>query len=452
MSDPRDNLGNRNKRDTRGTHANAESQNYLAQFLKLHPKYIDLSLERMWQLLARLGHPEKNLPPIIHIAGTNGKGSTLAYLKAILMASGKSVHAYTSPHLTRFHERINLNGKDISEPALTALLAEVQLKNEGHPITFFEATTATALCAFARMQADYLLLEVGLGGKFDATNVIDNPRLSLITPISLDHEHFLGTTLAEIAGEKAGILKSGCPALIAHQDGGAMAVIQAQAEKIGTPYKVSHKDWRFTKTSDGEGMMLHYNAQNNAQNNAQTLTLPAPSLSGAHQYENAALATMAALELGVDGAKAIRQGLTQTIWPARLQKIPPLPNMAPREDLWLDGGHNPAAAKALASWATTWQKDNPNTPFHIICAMLNTKQAETYFAAFKKLTVHLHTLTIPDEKNSLTASQLLDAGTRAGLKATAHDDLAQAIKMTPPKSRILICGSLYMAGRVLARY
>ena len=320
----------------------AASRETLARFLDLHPKYIDLSLDRMQGLLSRLDHPERALPPVIHIAGTNGKGSSLAFLKAILTAAGKRVHAYTSPHLVKFHERINLCGKDISETELAALLAEVEKKNAGAPITFFEATTAVALTAFARHPADYLLLEVGLGGRLDATNVIDTPRLSLITPVSMDHEQFLGTSLADIAGEKAGILKSGCPALIARQDSAALSVIRAKAQAVKAPSFYAGSDWDYTRTA--AGMTLFWQDSK--------IVLPAPGLTGAHQYENAALAAVAALQLGIE-SEAIRRGLSDATWPARLQQIPPPPGLSASQDLWLDGGHNPAAALALADWIRT---------------------------------------------------------------------------------------------------
>ena len=417
------------------------SQDTLARFLKLHPKYIDLSLDRMHGLLARLDHPEHDLPPVIHIAGTNGKGSTLAYLKAIMSAAGKRVHAYSSPHLVKFHERINLAGVDISEEELAALLAEVETKNSGQPITFFEATTAVALTAFARHPADYLLLEVGLGGRLDATNVVDTPRLSLITPVSMDHEQFLGANLADIAGEKAGILKPGCKALIARQESEALQVIQARADAVNAPTLYAGRDWEYTRTEDGMKLSVQ----------DISVRLPEPGLTGTHQYENAALAAVASRELGIP-LDAIRQGVAEADWPARLQPIPPLPGVPEREDLWLDGGHNPAAAHVLANWVTGWQKERPQKPFHMISGMLNTKQAESYFTAFRGLDITLTTLTIPGEQNSLTAAQLAYAARQAGLQAEAGDSLAAAVQAAPDGARILICGSLYLAGHVLSFY
>lgn len=416
----------------------SDSQAYLARFLELHPKYIDLSLERMWQLLDQLSNPETKLPPVIHIAGTNGKGSTLAYLKAMMQAQGLRVHAYTSPHLVHFHERIELDGQPISETELAAILAEVEEKNAGAPITFFEATTATAFCAFAQYEADYLLLEVGLGGRLDATNVIAAPRQTLITPISMDHEQFLGTQLEQIAAEKAGILKANCLALSAAQNPAAQRVLQQTAKQISAPLHISGEDWSYHIGDDGL-VFAHDGLEK---------TYPLPALIGAHQYENAALAIKAALDLGLSD-KAIAAGLATARWPARLQKLPPLPGYPDHQNCWLDGGHNPAAAQALSQWLKT--QGTENTQISLICGMLNTKQADDYFAAFKGLPLNIATLKIENEPNSLSAEALCDVAQKAGLAAKAYPDFDACMHAMPPHGLVLICGSLYLAGQVLAR-
>ena len=416
----------------------SDSQAYLARFLELHPKYIDLSLERMWQLLARLSNPEKKLPPVIHIAGTNGKGSTLAYLKAMMQAQGLRVHAYTSPHLVHFHERIELAGQVISETELAATLQQVEEKNDGAPITFFEATTATAFCAFAKHEADYLLLEVGLGGRLDATNVISSPRQTLITPISMDHEQFLGTQLEQIAGEKAGIMKPDCVALSAAQKPAARRILQQTATQINAPLQISGDDWSY-EIIDSKLVFQH---------NGTEKKYPLPALPGAHQYENAALAISSALDLGLSDT-AIISGLKQAQWPARLQKLPPFHDYPEHKNIWLDGGHNPAAAMALANWLKTQISDT--TPINLICGMLNTKQADDYFAAFKDLPLTVATLAIENETNSLSAEALCAVAQKAGLAASAYPNFDACMRATPPHGLVLICGSLYLAGQVLAR-
>lgn len=418
----------------------------LSRLLELHPKYIDLSLDRMWRLLDALGNPQDRLPPVVHIAGTNGKGSTLAMLKAICTANGETVHSYTSPHLVDFHERINLGGADISETALAALLDEVETSNAGEPITFFEATTAAALLGFSRHPADRLLLEVGLGGRLDATNVIERPELSVITAVSMDHEHFLGDTITAIAQEKAGILKSGIPAVIAAQNPDARAEIETCATQFGAPLIMAGQDWQREPEPTGARLLVRHPDG--------LMDLPSPSLAGQHQLDNAATAAMAARLLGLPET-AIAEGLVNASWPGRLQRLRhgPLTALQPAAQIWLDGGHNKAAADQLADWLATAPVGQKG-PATLICGMMNSKQTDDWFAAFNRLDTkpesHLavHCLTIPDEKNSFTASELAASAQRAGLTARPFETLSQAVAAAETEL-ILICGSLYLAGYIL---
>lgn len=439
--------------DSPALNKKGDTNQLLARLLELHPKYIDLSLIRMTRLLDALGNPQNNLPPVIHIAGTNGKGSTLAYLQAMFEADGKSVHAYSSPHLVQFHERIILQGQHIDEHALAQILTEVEIKNKGEAITFFEATTAAALLAFSRTHADYLILEVGLGGRLDATNVIDAPALSLITPISMDHEHFLGDTLDKIAAEKAGILKPKTDAIIAPQTDAARAVICATAENLGICVTLYGRDWMYREEA---GRLI-------VQHETGLLDLPPPALHGAHQWMNAALAALAATRLGIT-ERAVTRGLsnmTPASWQARLQPLagngakkgaflPALLPTCPAQHIWLDGGHNPAAAAALADWIDA----QAHKEWILICGMLNTKHATDWFKSFQKTSnaqLSIFTIAIPNEENSLSAAALADMAQEAGMKAAACVSLEVALKKTTPTSHVLICGSLYLAGYVLAQ-
>ena len=323
--------------------ASCASDLILARLHALHPKSIDLSLGRVERLLAALGNPERRLAPVVHIAGTNGKGSTLAMLAAILQGLGRRVHRYISPHLVRFNERILIDGVPLAEGDLAACLERCESANAGAPITFFEITTAAAFLAFAERSADWVLLETGLGGRLDATNVVERPRLCLISPVSMDHESYLGDTLASIAFEKAGILKPGVPAVIGPQPPEAQAVIEARALEVGAPLLLHGRDWRAEPTADGLQL----------ETASSSLALPRPSLPGTHQLENAGLAAIAALQLGETGldAAAIGRGLASAVWPARLQQLQPGPVtalVAPGARVWLDGGHNPAAGRVLA--------------------------------------------------------------------------------------------------------
>ena len=417
------------------------SDRILERLLTLHPKLIDLSLDRVARLLAALGHPEQRLPPTIHVAGTNGKGSAIAFLRACLEAAGHRVHVYTSPHLVRFHERIRLTGKLIDEQALAALLEECETANNGAPITFFEITTAAALLAFARAPADYFLCEVGLGGRFDATNVIDRPAATVVTAISLDHQHFLGETVAKIAFEKAGILKSGVPAVIGPQTAEAVSVLEARAKELGTPLYRCGREWSAARAVDGT---LLYDGK-------RIYELPPPGLLGDHQYENAgaALATLECLtDLALD-EKALARGMQNVEWPARLQRLaagPLVDSLPPGAELWLDGAHNAAGGAALARQARQWN----DRPLGLVFGMLKTHDPTAFL---KPLTPHVNRLAaiaIPREANTLTAEEAAAASRQAGIAATPEPDLLTAVKAASTRQgRTLICGSLYLAGRVL---
>ncbi len=412
----------------------------LERLTALHPKLIDLSLDRMRRLLADLGHPERRLPPVIHIAGTNGKGSTQAMIRAGLEAGGAHVHAYTSPHLARFNERIRVAGGLISDTDLAAVLEEVEAANAGQPITFFEVTTAAAFVAFARVPADWVLLEVGLGGRFDATNVIDDPRLCVITPVSIDHTQYLGDTLARIAFEKAGILKPGRPAVIARQQPEARDVIEARATEIGAPLSIGGQDW----DSRREGDALVF------QDGSGLLDLPLPRLIGPHQIDNAGTALAALRALGADEA-ACRGAVENAEWPARMQRLTrgPLVEAAKGCELWLDGGHNPAGGEAVAA---TLAAMRPARPLHLVCGMLNTKDVAGYMRPMAKVAETLTAVAIPGEAATLPAEATAEAAASAGLAASVAPSALEAVArlaQAHPGARILICGSLYLAGQVL---
>lgn len=416
-----------------------QSDLILDRMMALHPKVIDLTLDRVWALLAKLGDPQNRLPPVIHIAGTNGKGSTQAMIRAGLEASGAAVHAYTSPHLARFHERIRLAGELITENALSNVLDRCYVTNGPDPITYFEITTVAGLVAFAQTPADYTLLEVGLGGRLDATNVIDAPALTIITPVDMDHEAFLGDTLAAIAGEKAGIIKRGVPCVVGPQHDAAMDVIEAQAARLGAPLLAYGQQWH---VSAERGRLIY-------QDETGLLDLPLPALPGPHQVMNAGAALAALRHLGKDEA-ACEAAVTQAYWPARMERLRAgaLVDRAQPAELWLDGGHNPAAGRALA--ATLDQQ--PKRPTHLICGMLNTKDVGGYFAPLADIADSLTAVSIPGEKNTLPASDTAAFAQKAGMTAATAETVEDAIDMITaehPHARILICGSLYLAGYVM---
>ena len=425
----------------------------LERLLQLHPKRIDLVLERIERLLANLGHPEENLPPVIHVAGTNGKGSACAFARAMLEAQGLRVHVYISPHLVHFHERIRLASSLISEEELSDVLAECEIANGGAPITFFEITTAAALLTFSRHPADVLILEVGLGGRLDATNVIRRPAVTVITPVGLDHQEFLGNDLAGVAAEKAGIVKHGVPLIMGPQEDCARDVIERTADSLSAPLYAFGQDW-FVHAERGR---MVYQDENGL------LDLPMPRLAGPHQIDNGGMAIAALRHSRRDWAKevGIEQGLRRVDWPARLQRLTrgPLIALAPeRAEVWLDGGHNPHAAHAIAQALADFEEKSEK-PLYLICGMLKTKDAEGFFAPFRGLARHVTTVSIPGEAASRGAGELYDAARRVGVDASPADDLDDAMLQVagwahgrpgegPP--RILICGSLYLAGLVLA--
>lgn len=425
----------------------------LDRLLALHPKEIDLSLGRMHRLLKTLGSPEKQLPPTIHIAGTNGKGSVTATLRAILEAGGKRCHVYTSPHLVAFNERIRLgtDGKFVSDPKLFDALYRCEEANGGEEITFFEITTAAALLLFAENPADVLLLEVGLGGRLDATNVIDEPIASVITPISMDHEKFLGGSLEEIAAEKAGILKSGCPAIIAPQEEAVQTEIERVAKRIKTPLLSFGQDF-FAMQDQGR---LAYQDEDGLSD------LPLSNLPGAHQVANAglAIAALKAADLW-PGEEIAAKGLRSVNWPGRLQLLThgPLVKKCPKNsEIWLDGGHNPGAGVSIAAFMGEQEEHNPK-PLYLVTGMLTTKDPVGFFRPFHGLARHVGTVPITTSTTARDPFELADFSRIAGLEATPFGSLDDAIADIvacaekdgePP--RILFCGSLYLAGEILAR-
>ncbi len=414
----------------------------LARMMALHPKIIDLTLDRVWRLLAALDNPQDQIPPVIHIAGTNGKGSTQAMIRAGLEGAGKSVHAYTSPHLARFHERIRLAGELITEAHLTDILDECYEKNGGIDITYFEITTCAAFLAFARSQADYTLMEVGLGGRLDATNVFAKPELTIITPVSIDHEQFLGNTLAKIAAEKAGIIKRGVPCIVGPQQDEAMDVIEATAQKLGAPLIAYGQHWH---VYEERGRLIF-------QDERGLLDLPMPALLGEHQIMNAGAALAALRQLDMQ-EEAFEAAMTQAEWPARMQRMKTgaLVDAAGKAELWLDGGHNAAAGEALAKVLSTL----PKRPTHMICGMLNTKDVTGYLRPLAAQADSLIGVSIPGEANTLPAEETAKAAASVGLASSIADSVEDAlatITANDPEARILICGSLYLAGHILRKY
>lgn len=411
----------------------------LERMMRLHPKVIDLTLDRVWRLLDALGNPQDRIPPVIHIAGTNGKGSTQAMIRAGLEARGDRVHAYTSPHLARFHERIRLAGTLISEDHLTDVLDRCYLANGDAPITYFEITTCAAFLAMAETDADWTLLEVGLGGRLDATNVIDGPKLTIITPVDLDHQSFLGDTISEIAAEKAGIIKRGVSCIVGPQHDEARDVIEAKAERLGAPVLAHGQHWQVWQE---RGRVVF-------QDETGLLDLPMPNLPGPHQVMNAGAALMALRHLGA-GDTDCEAAVTRAFWPARMQRIThgPLAVLAGTAELWLDGGHNPAAGAALARTIEAM----PARPTHLICGMLNTKDIRGYLRPLAKVSESLIGVSIPGEKATLLAEETAAFASEVGLAAGTAPDVQSAISSIAgrdPHARILICGSLYFAGHVL---
>jgi dihydrofolate synthase/folylpolyglutamate synthase len=418
----------------------------LQRLARLHPKSIDLSLDRIEALLDRLGRPQGHLPPTIHLAGTNGKGSTAAFLRAIAEASGERVHVYTSPHLVRFNERIRLAGEIVDDARLKAAFDRVETTNGDAPISFFEATTAAAFLLFAETPADRLILETGLGGRLDATNVLDAPQCTVITPVSLDHQGFLGDTVEQIAGEKAGIIKPGAPLILAPQQPGAREVIDRAAMRLGVPVIAWGEQFRAYRERD----RLTYEEEE------LVWDLPAPALPGSHQIVNAGIAIAAARACGY-GHDAVREAMKTVSWPARLQRLRTgtLAKLASAKDaeLWLDGGHNEAAGEALAS-SLGQMAGAGDRPLVLISAFSANKDAAGFLRYFTGLAARVIAITFAGgREGSKTAQDLADAArsvdipaqTSAGLVEALHDALEDY-----DRPRIVICGSLYLAGEVLA--
>ncbi|MGO4570590.1 bifunctional folylpolyglutamate synthase/dihydrofolate synthase [Microvirga sp. 2TAF3] len=427
----------------------------IARFLALHPKAIDLSLGRIQRLLAQLGHPERRLPPTIHVAGTNGKGSTIAFMRAILESAGLAVHVYTSPHLVRFHERIRIGrfggGRYVEEDRLVEALRRCEKVNAGEPITVFEITTAAALLLFAEEPADLLLLEVGLGGRFDSTNVIDAPAAAVVTSIGHDHAEYLGTTLEGIAREKAGIFKRGCPAIIAAQDYlAADKTLREEAERVGaSPILVGMQDFSVHE----EGGRLVY------QDEKGLLDLPLPKLVGRHQYINAGTAIAALRAAGFEKfeTSAFEAGLTRAEWPGRLQRLAKgrLPEIAPEGcELWLDGGHNADGGRVLAA-AMADRSESNDAPLVLVTGMLGTKDSEAFFKNFLGLAREVIAVPISGQIAARPAEEVAAIAQSVGLTVSTKPSVESALASLhdyvwdrPP--RVLICGSLYLAGEVLA--
>jgi dihydrofolate synthase/folylpolyglutamate synthase len=423
----------------------------LARLAALHPKTIDLSLDRIARLLARLGDPQLRLPPVIHVAGTNGKGSTIAFLRAVLEAAGRRVHVYTSPHLVRFNERFRLGqiggGRLATDDELIAVLNELERVNGGEPITVFEITTAAGLTLFARHPAEVVLLEVGMGGRYDATNVIERPLATIITPVSFDHMDYLGNTLAEIAGEKAGILKRRVPAVVARQEPEALKVIERQAARLAAPLAVSGEHWHAYE----EGGRLVY------QDEAGLLDLPRPRLTGRHQIENAGAAIAALRAAGFAlPASAYEAGVAGADWPARLQRLGTgqlIRLLPPGAELWLDGGHNAAGAEVTAAALADLEERVPK-PLALVCGMLATKEAAPFLKSFAGLARRLVAVPVPHEQGR-PPEVLAETARALGFQADVAEDVEAALARlageiaAPP--RVLITGSLYLAGDVLAR-
>ena len=416
----------------------ADPNGILTRLRALYPTLIDLSLDRLDRLLATLGRPERRLPPVIHVAGTNGKGSTCAFARAIAEGAGLRVHVMTSPHLVSLNERFRLAGRLVAPRVLADTLAEIERLNDGASITVFEALTAAGLLLFAREPADLAIIEVGLGGRFDATNVVTTTRATAITSISRDHEAFLGDRLEQIAGEKAGIMRSGVPCATGRQSREVVAVLDGHAAAVGTSVFARDRDW--TVTMDDDRLAF--------EDAAGRLALPAPSLLGAHQRENAgiAIATLRLSGLGI-GADAFA-AISGAQWPARLQRLGgSLADRLPAGfELWLDGGHNPGAALVLAETLATWS----DRPIHLVVGMKDTKDPASFLAPLLPFATSLTVVREADQEGGLAPATLVEAaGGRAVIGPDIDGALVRVAGLAP--GRVLICGSLYLAGTVLAR-
>jgi dihydrofolate synthase/folylpolyglutamate synthase len=425
----------------------------IARLSALHPKAIDLNLDRMHGLLERLGHPERKLPPVIHVAGTNGKGSTIAYLRAILEAANLNVHVYTSPYLVRINESYRLGkaggGVLAGDDELRAAFEHCERVNDGAPITIFEIETTAAFWLFAQHPADVVLLEVGLGGRLDATNVIDAPLATVITPIGMDHTEFLGDTLTQIAGEKAAIIKRSVPVISAEQPPEAMAVIEQQAKRMRAPLHAAGEAWHVNVE---RGRLVY-------QDERGLMDLAAPKLFGRHQFDNAglAIATLRVLDAFRIDAAAFEAGILRAEWPARMQRLASgaLLDLAPQAcELWLDGGHNADGGRVVAA-ALGDLEERVSRPLVVIVGMMGNKDAESFLANFAGLTRHIIAVQVPDRDNAMSPDTVADAARHLGMRVETSPGVEAALRSltrlayeVPP--RILITGSLYLAGYVLA--
>jgi dihydrofolate synthase / folylpolyglutamate synthase len=421
----------------------------IARLSALHPVKIDLSLDRMHRVLGRLGHPEQKLPPVIHVAGTNGKGSTIAYLRATLEAAGYRVHVFTSPYLVRINECFRLGGVLVGDDELRTALERCEAANAGAPLTVFEGKTAAAFCLFADNPADVVLLEVGLGGRLDSTNVIEKPLASVITPVSMDHTEFLGNTLASIAGEKAGIIKRGVPVVVAEQADEAMEVIETQADRMRAPLFAAGQQWH---VGVERGRLVY-------QDERGLMDLAAPKLFGRHQFDNAglAIATLRATDAFKINQAAFEAGIVGAEWPARMQRLPAgrLVEQAPAgSEIWLDGGHNAEGGRVVAAALGDLEERVPRQ-LVIIAGMMGNKDASGFLANFAGQTRHIIAIAIPDIENAMPPDRLADAARQLGMRIEIADGVEAALRSlarlsyeVPP--RILITGSLYLAGHVLA--
>jgi dihydrofolate synthase/folylpolyglutamate synthase len=425
----------------------------IARLSALHPKRIDLDLARMHRLLERLDHPERKLPPVIHIAGTNGKGSTIAYLRAILEAAGLRVHVFTSPYLVRINECFRLGrsggGVLVGDDELRAALEHCERVNAGAPITIFEIETAAAFCLFVQNPADVVLLEVGLGGRLDATNVIETPLATVIAPVGMDHTEFLGDTLTAIAGEKAAILKRNVPAISAEQAPEAMAMIQRQAGRMHAVLHTAGQEWHVNVE---RGRLVY-------QDERGLMDLAAPKLFGRHQFDNAglAIATLRAQDTFKIDAAAFEAGIVNAEWPARMQRLASgaLVDQAPKaSEIWLDGGHNADGGRVVAA-ALGDLEERVSRPLVVIAGMMANKDAGGFLANFAGLTRHIIAVQVPDRENAMPPDTLADAARQLGMRVETAVSVEAALRAltrlayeVPP--RILITGSLYLAGHVLA--
>ncbi|TIO09017.1 folylpolyglutamate synthase/dihydrofolate synthase family protein [Mesorhizobium sp.] len=425
----------------------------IESLMSLHPKGFDLSLDRISRLLERLGNPQDHLPPVIHIAGTNGKGSCAAFSQALLEAAGHRVHVHTSPHLVNWHERYRLaadgGGRLVEDKVFADAIARVAKANEGETITVFEILTAVTFLLFSEHPADAVIIEVGLGGRFDATNVVTEPAVSVIMPVSLDHEAYLGDRVELIAAEKAGIIKRGCPVVIGAQESEtALQVLIETAERLDCPAFVYGQDFL---AFEENGRMVY-------QDEDGLMDLPPPRLPGRHQFSNAAAAIAAVKAAGFEiNHRAAEKAMANAAWPARMQKLPQgrLTELAPKgAEIWLDGGHNPGAGMVVAEALAEREEKNPR-PLFLISGMINTKDQTGYFRAFKGLVRHVYTVPVSLSEASVPNDELAIRAIEAGLSAEPVSSVANALMLLRdgwdgPPPRILISGSLYLAGAVLA--